>query len=367
MTTRILVLGGYGTFGSFICRKLSETSGLALIIAGRSLEKARAFAETLSEAEAVRIDVTEPLTTALAQVQPNIVIHASGPFQGQNYAVAEAAIGAGAHYIDLADARDFVAGIGTLEDDAEKKGVTVVSGASSVPCLTSAIVDHYLSRFTVLRELDYAISTAQQTGRGLATTRAILGYTGQTFTTLVDGNLRPVYGWQGLTLHRYRHLGRRFLGYCDIPDLTLFPERYPGLDTVMFRAGLEVPMTHLGLWLLSWLVRFRLVKSLTPLAPFLLKVSNWFNGFGSDASGFHMTLSGEGVDGRPKAITFELIARSGDGPNIPCIPAILLARRLSSGTLHRPGATPCVGLISLEQYLNELGPLDITWDTSETC
>lgn len=365
MSVRILVLGGYGTFGSFICRTLSETAGLTVIVAGRSLEKARALVAELPAAEAERIDVTEPPGPALVRVRPDIVIHTSGPFQDQSYAVAEACIDAGCHYIDLADGRDFVAGIGRLDEAAKARGVTVVSGASSVPCLTAAIVDHYRSRFANLTGLDYAIATAQRTGRGLATTTAILGYVGRPFTTLIEGTRRTVFGWQGLTARRYGNLGLRLLGYCDIPDLEIFPERYPDLRTIRFRAGLEVPFSHLGLWGLSWLVRFGLVRSLAPLAPLLLGVSNRFDRFGSDASAFHMTLSGTDKAGAKTSLTFELIARSGDGPNIPCIPSILLARKLADRSLGAQGAMPCVGLIDLEEYLAALSSLDISWKETE--
>jgi nucleoside-diphosphate-sugar epimerase len=44
---RILILGGYGMFGGRLARLLADEPGLALIIAGRSLDKARAFAATL--------------------------------------------------------------------------------------------------------------------------------------------------------------------------------------------------------------------------------------------------------------------------------------------------------------------------------
>ena len=39
---------------------------------------------------------------------------------------------------------------------------------------------------------------------------------------------------------------------------------------------------------------------------------------------------------------------------IPTIPAIVLARRLATGEMVRSGAYPCVGMVSLEDYLHEL-------------
>jgi hypothetical protein len=228
-----------------------------------------------------------------------------------------------------------------------------------VPCLTSAIIDHYRPQFETLHSLDYGITTAQKTNRGLATTAAILGYTGHSFTTLINGKMQTIYGWQGLHARKYPELGWRLLGNCNVPDLALFPERYPDLQTVRFYAGLEIPLLHLGLWGLSWLVRVGLIRHLEKLAPFLLKSSYLFDAFGTDNSGFHMKLSGTGKDGQPKTIIFEITARSGDGPYIPCMPSILLTRMLKNVNKLKPGAYPCIGLITLKDYLGALEGLDI--------
>ena len=56
---------------------------------------------------------------------------------------------------------------------------------------------------------------------------------------------------------------------------------------------------------------------------------------------------------------FYMLARSGDGPLIPCMPPVLLARRLADGQLTQRGAQPCVDLIGLDEYLAALGGLDI--------
>lgn len=364
MTRRILIIGGYGNFGSYISKTLATENNITVIIAGRSIEKAQRFIKTIEAAntpEAVALDITKDLDEGLQSINPDIVIHTSGPFQGQSYDVAQSCIKAGMHYIDLADARNFVAGINALDDIAKENNVLAVSGASSVPCLTSALVDYYLPEFEMLESLDYGITTAQKTNRGLATTAAILGYVGKPFKTLIGGRQKDVYGWQSLHTRKYSALGRRFLGNCDVPDLELFPTRYPTLKNIRFYAGLEIPFIHLGLWTLSGLVRIGLVRNLPAFAPFLLKTSFFFDGLGRDKSAFHMELSGKDESGADKTITFELTARSGHGPYIPCMPAILLAKKLASVEITNTGAKPCMGLITRDEYLGALRELDITW------
>lgn len=361
---RVLIIGGYGNFGSFITRKLAAEENIQIIIGGRSIDKAQKLATSLIVAhkpEAVSLDIDRDLSASLAAIKPDIVIHTSGPFQSQGYNVAQACINQRCHYIDLADGRDFVENISSLDAQAKANGILVISGASSVPCLTSALVDHYKPEFKKLETLDYGITTAQKTNRGLATTAAILSYTGQAFKTLINGRLENIYGWQSLRLRKYPKLGWRLLGNCEVPDLGLFPKRYPDLKTVRFYAGLEIPFIHLTLWALSWLVRFKLIRSLEKTAPYLLRTSYLFDWLGTSNSGFHMEMSGTDTNGSAKKISFELTARSGDGPYIPCMPAILLTKKLAGEGIPQTGASPCCSFISLGEYLTALSALDIEW------
>lgn len=347
---RILIIGGYGNFGRFITQRLAHDKKLDLIIAGRTFSKAKALAEEVN-GRAIEMNIHEHFSTHLQQIKPNIVIHTSGPFQSQGYEVAQACIDHGAHYIDLADGREFVANIHQLDEQAKQAGSMIISGASSVPCLTSALIESYKDDFDTLESLNYGITTAQKTTPGLATTAAILSYTGHAFKTLINGKHQDVYGWQSLHARKYSTLGWRLLSNCNVPDLTLFPSLYPQLKTIRFYAGLELPFIHTALWGLSWLTRIGLIKSLKPLAPVLLKMSCLFDWLGSANSGFHLELTGQDHNGAKKTKHFELIAQEGDGPYIPCMPAILITQKIINGTIKDAGARACVGMITKQEYL----------------
>jgi hypothetical protein len=335
---------------------------MSLLIGGRSKDKANAFASSLAaktRAVGCELDIDGDIEARLRELRPDIVIHTTGPFQRQDHRVARAAIAAGVHYLDLADARRFVAMIGELDDNAKAAGVAVITGASSVPCLTAAFIDRYKPHFAKLESAVYGIAAAQATNRGLGTAAAILSYVGKPFTILSEGRRKRVFGWQGLQAVRYPELGLRLFGYCDIPDLELFPDRYPDLRDLRFVAGHEVKLLHIGTWLLSWIVRLRLVKSLAPYSERLLRLSFLFDPFGSDKSGFHMFLSGLGHEGEAKIVRIFMVAKQVHGPNIPCIPAILLARRIAAGEPIAPGARPCLDLVGLEDIMDAIAHLDI--------
>ncbi len=358
----ILVLGGYGFFGARICAALATDPSIRLIVAGRDIAKARALALQLGlgEDQAAAIDATaSSLAGRFTALGINTVIHTAGPFQGQDYGVARAAIDAGANYIDLADGRDFVADIGRLDAEAKASGVLVTSGASSLPALSSAVVDRYLPRFQRLDTIRHGIASGAR-APGLATMRGVFGNCGKAFTRSRLGKTESVYGWLDLSLHRYpAPIGRRFLGSCDVPDLVLFPRRYPSVQTVSFHAGFASAPGHLFVWFASQLVRLGLMRSLVPLAQPLHTVSGYLERFVSDKGGMFVAMDGMGEDGQPLQLEWNLVAAQNHGPHIPCGAAIALARKLARADALPCGARPCMGMLSVEDYLGALAGLDI--------
>jgi NAD(P)-dependent dehydrogenase (short-subunit alcohol dehydrogenase family) len=370
---RVLVLGGYGHFGGRICRTLAAEPDIALIIAGRRLEAARAFVQTLRPVARERCECAEldyassQFACTLAALKPDLVIHTSGPFQGAGYTVAHAAINARAHYIDLADAREFVAGIGALDTAARGAGVLVVSGASTLPALSAAVVEANLHEFQRLEAVEISIAPGQRTPRGVATIAAVLSYCGKPFKVLQDGQWRTAYGWMDLHHHCYPRFGCRWLARCDVPDLELFPKRYPTLNTMRFDAALEIGLLQFGFWVLAALTRWGIVHEWSAYARLLLRMGSWFDWMGSEVGGMHVEMRGIGDDGRPKTVVWNLVARRGHGPEIPCIAAIVLARKLASefarGIAGPRGAMPCMGLMTLEEFGAAVAHLDIAWET----
>jgi hypothetical protein len=57
----------------------------------------------------------------------NLVVHLAGPFQGQDYMVANACLRAGVPYIDMADGREFVGMLSSLDAPAQAKGISLIT------------------------------------------------------------------------------------------------------------------------------------------------------------------------------------------------------------------------------------------------
>ncbi|MEQ9316067.1 MAG: saccharopine dehydrogenase NADP-binding domain-containing protein, partial [Henriciella sp.] len=71
--TTILIAGGYGAVGSKIAQQLADRKDTAVIIAGRSLEKARAEAKAIG-AEARMIDLRQSASWAAALEGVDLVV-----------------------------------------------------------------------------------------------------------------------------------------------------------------------------------------------------------------------------------------------------------------------------------------------------
>ena len=362
MTHTLLVLGGYGFFGARICQALATDPAIHLLIGGRDLAKARQLADqlNLTPQQAVAIDANSAtLAQQLRELGVASVIHTAGPFQGQDYQVARAAIDAGANYIDLADGRAFVAGIGQLDDLARARGVFVTSGASSLPALSSAVVDRYLPRFRSVSAIRSGIASGAR-APGLATMRGVFSYCGKPFERLAGGRIATAYGWLDLQRHRFAApVGARLMGSCDVPDLVLFPARYAGVQTVTFHAGFASEPGHLFVWAAAQLVRLGLLGSLLPLVKPLHTLGGWMEPVVSDKGAMFVRMDGIGIDGQPLMLEWQLLAQQNHGPHIPCGAAIALATRLARGAPLPSGAAPCMGFLGVDDYLAALAGFDV--------
>lgn len=331
---RILVLGGYGGFGARLSRRLAAR-GHTVLVAGRSLAAAEAFCRTVPGCEPLVADRDAPLGPVLAAAKPDLLIDAAGPFQASGDAVPRACLATGIPYLDLADGRDFVLDIRALDAAARAAQVPVIAGASSVPALSGAVVRKLAEGMERVTRVEIAISASNRATAGTSVASAILSYAGRPLRIWAGGRWTSRFGWQGLRRERFgladgTDLGPRWVALADVPDLTLLPERLVGASAVSFRAGTEIALQTVGLWLASWPVRWGWIASLRPLAPFLLRLQRLTRSLGSDRSGMIVRLAGLS-GGRPVERVWTLVAEKGDGPDIPTLPAAILADRILAG------------------------------------
>ncbi len=368
MPLTTLVLGGYGNFGARICRALAGDPHIQLLVGGRNAEHATRFASTLgNHAVGVAIDMhSAGFVQNLRALGVGLVIHTAGPFQGQDYAVARAVAAAGAHYIDLADGRRFVCDFpAALQQIFQQAGRIAITGASTVPALSSAVVDHLCVGWSRIDAIETCIAPAQTAPRGQATLAAVLSYCGKPIEVWNAGQWQVMRGWAQPVRVHFQRLHSRLGAVCDIPDLELFPSHYRVGERVLFRAAVEVEVTQRAFAVIAWLHAKGLLKNPVALAGWLNSAGRLFDPFGSALGGMVLRVQGLDAQGAAARRVWHIAADHDHGPEIPCMAAILLARRLALGEVMQAGARACMGLLRLEEFLPEFARWGMVTDVVE--
>jgi hypothetical protein len=355
---KVLILGGYGTFGGRLARLLSDEARLTLIIAGRSPAQAQAFCDAAPAKAAMvpaAFDREGDAEAQLATLAPDIVVDASGPFQayGDPYRVVRAAIACGINYLDLADGSDFVRGIVQLDAAAKARGVFTIAGVSSFPVLTAAVVRRLARGMAQVWQISGGIAPSPYAGVGLNVIRAIASYSGKPITLVRDGRKSLAYGLTESRRYTIAPPGRVPLGsirfsLVDVPDLQVLPELWPGLREIWMGAGPVPEILHRALNLSAVAVRLKLFPSLLPLASLMHRSINIVR-WGEHRGGMLVEIAGE-VDGARVVRAWHMTAEGDDGPFIPSMACEAIIRHCLDGKPPAAGARPATGDLELEDY-----------------
>jgi saccharopine dehydrogenase-like NADP-dependent oxidoreductase len=356
----VLVVGATGAFGERLAEGLIR-SGFAVVGAARNTARLDALARRLGPRFAV-----EPLDRSSIDVSrlqdlragcPGLfaVADASGPFQTSDYALPRAAIGAGLHYVDLADARVFVGGSRVLDEEARAANVAVLAGASSTPALSHAVLDTLVlgSRKVVATEV--SIAPGNRAPRGPSTVHAVLSTIGKPIRVFRGCRWTEEVGWGLNKTIELPGVGNRRVALCETPDLDLLVERYNPSADAIFRAGLELGVLHEGVAALGLLVRLGILKSLAALARPLRLLAELLKPFGTDRGGMRVDVLLENDAGQLVRRAWTLAADAGDGLYVPTLPALAALKMLATGSLEWRGASPCAGVIPYNAIAAEFG------------
>lgn len=356
----ILIIGGYGVFGGRLAQLLADDSRLTLIIAGRSHEKADAFLQTLpagAQRQAIAFDREKPFEAQLSGLKPDLIVDATGPFQAygdDSDKVVRAAIAIGANYLDLADGSDFVAGVTALDAEARAAGVFALSGASSFPVLSAAVIRNLSQGLERIDDIAAGIAPSPYAGVGLNVIRAIASYAGKPIRLWREGGEATGYGLIEARRRTIRPPGMlpldntRF-SLVDVPDLLALPKLWPGLRSTWTGAGPVPEILHLSLSGLAWLVRWRILPTLAPLVRLFhgaINVVRW----GEHRGGMFVEV--DGVDGGGESVRrcWHMIAEGDDGPLIPSMTIEGIVRKMLDGRKPQAGARSAIAELELADY-----------------
>jgi hypothetical protein len=359
---KILIIGGYGTFGSRLSRLLANQSQLTLLIAGRSIKNAQSFCHELNNNLATILPLyfdrnDSQIESRLQSIQPDLVVDATGPFQSYGkdpYRIVKACLATSINYLDLADASQFVKNIVQFDNQAKEKNIYVLSGVSSFPVLTAAVVRRLAKGLTTIHSIKGGIAPSPYADIGRNVIRAIASYSGQQMPLVRNGQLTVGYALTETMRYTisppgYLPLNNRRFSLVDVPDHQALRDLWPNIDSIWIGAGPIPEILHRLLNSLAWLVRWRLIPSLSPLTLLfyrVIKVVRW----GENRGGMFVSIQGIGKQGQKIERSWHLLAEGDSGPFIPSMSIAAIVHRTLEGKKPINGARAATTDIDLEDY-----------------
>jgi saccharopine dehydrogenase-like NADP-dependent oxidoreductase len=372
---RILILGATGVFGQRLSKHLAVYSAnhnashldIELILTSRSNARAEALVREIlstgaanAKMTAMALDHRAGFKDALILIKPWLVIDCSGPFQGADYSVAKSSLEAGAHIVDLADARDFILGYAdALDALAREKGLVALTGASSSPALSFAAVKALTQGWQRIDTIDIAIAPGGRSPVGEAVIAAILSYAGKSVPQWNEGRLQNTLSWVSSIRMELPGLGKRRVSPVETVDAEELSSRYNVTSRIAFYASLESGLEQWGLILLANLRRLGILHNLLWLAPLLLKARTITRLTTGDVGGMLVHVKGINPEGRLVHAEWSLLALNGDGPQVPTMPTAAVVMALLAGR-HDPGARVAAGEVQLSAIERETKPYAIS-------
>ncbi|CAF1088269.1 unnamed protein product [Rotaria sordida] len=290
-------------------------------------------------------------------IQPDLIVDASGPFQSyakDPYRVIKACLTTSINYLDFADGSTFVQGVTQFNAQAKANNIYILSGVSTCPLLTAAVVRRLAKGLTRIHSIKGGIAPSPYADVGLNVIRAISSYSGQRVTLVRRGQLTFSYAMtetMRYTICPPGHLplsNRRF-SLVDVPDLKILPDLWPNLDSIWIGAGTVPEILHRILNGLAWLVRWGLIPSLTPFASLFHWAMNLVR-WGEHRGGMFISIEGSDREGQKQERSWHLLAEGDAGPFIPSMGIEAIVRRILDGKKPASGARAATMDLELDDY-----------------
>jgi hypothetical protein len=331
-TPRLLIAGGYGVFGRLLARELLDHTRARLLIGGRDRVRAAELCTALGAGERVeplRLDLTDPAAAAAARGCFALLCTA-GPFQRLPRQLPRQVVAVGAHWLDLADARDWV---GPLLADPElgpaaaAAGAAVLPGLSTVPTLSGVLARWLAARLPNARRARLTLFIGNRNAKGA----------GAIGSSLEAGFLDAA----AVTLPIGRYLADRYAS----PDEELLGAEL-GL-VAEFRVALEWALGRRLMAAAAPLHRRLSPRGKARLGRLLALLAAPASRFGTDRG----CLQAELWDDCGRCATAAL---TGAGQRMAILPCALTAEALLSGELAARGVVRPVTWLSPEDWLERL-------------
>lgn len=353
MAATVLVAGGSGYFGRLLVDELCRFTACDVIIGARNQSKTKEIIEASSFKERLsprQIDLRDAASIEAAIANVQIAICAAGPFQSIPLTFAQKCIEQKVHYIDLADAREFVRSINELPE-AKAAGSAVCTGWSAVPALSGPLTVIASDGLNRLDRIHIQIAPGNKAPRGESTVASLLESVGKVHQLWRDGKWVSRYGWSEPCGFSFPPpVGHRIGRLVDVADYDIFPERFQA-QTVEFRVSSELEFLNKGVDLLSSLARSGMAPSLTALTPIFQSSMAIFGHLGHDWGAVGVECTGRKANETVRRQASIIASKLGHW--IPVMPATIMTAKILASADNYIGLQDPVSWITGEELKDE--------------
>ncbi len=358
-----LILGGYGGVGRALTRLLLQETDARLVLAGRTIEKAKAAAAQLNNlfpgnrVAETYADASDVASAKRAFKCVDLVVVASSTAK---YAqeVATTALEAGIDYLDVQYSTRKVALLKSLSQEIERAGRCFITDGGFHPGLPAALVRYAATRFDRLEKAKVGSVIKYEFARQPMGDSSLYEFLEEIddFEALFfrEGRWQKarMYGMMDyITMDFGREFGKRYCMPMFLEEMRSLPELYPSLrETGFFVGGFN--------WFVDWLVLpFAMIalriwpqRAMKPMA----ELAKWgLSTFSSPPYGTLLKLEAQGEkDGKAKAMAVTLYHK--DPYMFTAIPVAACLLQYLDGSIKKPGLWTQANIVEPNRLMKDM-------------
>ena len=334
--TTFLILGGYGYTGKLLAKHLLAQTDAHLILAGRNIDKARAFADKLNNPRisVARVDAANPASLGAALQNADMLLVAAPTTQHAG-TVIHTALEARVDYLDVQYSSKKLAVLKELAPQISKVGLCFVTEAGYHPGLPAAMVRYAA---TQMDEIHSALTAGYlNMGKDLPYSEAVdelmdgfIDFQAQVYK---NGAWTKPNQWDMQKFNFGEEIGQRTCYSMFFEEMRELPTMYPSLKNTGFYISGSNWLTDL---IITPIVMFGLKlapkRGLTPLGKLM-----WW-GMQQSPPPYVVALKVE-ANGQRNGQQVQVQARieHTDGYELTAIPVVAILRQYLEGSARQPG------------------------------
>jgi hypothetical protein len=350
--SKIFILGGYGYTGKLLAKYLLSQTNADIIISGRSLEKAKSFADESNDSRVTvrQVDAAdfEGLKQALQGVTLCLV---AAPITHHAETVVRACIAAHADYLDIQFSSKKLKVLFAAEEEIKQAGLCFITEAGYHPGLVAALIRYAALKLDVIES---ALTAGYLNMESLPYTEAVdelmeafLDYQAQVYK---NGAWTKPSAWEARPFNFGADIGKHTCYSMFFEELRDIPNIFPTLkETGFYIAGsnwftdiIITPLVLIGLKLAP-------KRGLRPLGKLM-----WW-GMGKTKPPYVVALKVE-AKGQLNGSQAEVSARIAhpDGYELTAIPVIAYLQQYLDGSARKDGVHMMGHIADPERLFNDM-------------